>query len=69
MRRLRLDDGFLEPSGGGKITPVPLMGRRVIRIERDRPFEMLLRFSPLQMIAILNKGERVVCLGEVLVDR
>ncbi len=69
MRGFGFDNCFVQSSERGEITPIPLMCRRVVWIERDRFLEMLLGFGPLQMVTISNKGERRVCFSQTLVDR
>ena len=45
------------------------MRGRVVWIERNRFFEVLLCFGPLQVITIGDEGERCVSLSQTLVDR
>ena len=53
----QLRECFVVPAPIEKRLAVPLVTGRIIRIQRDRPFEFVLRFRPVPLEFVLDQSE------------
>ncbi len=67
-RPLALGHCFVEPSLPGKKLGIPLVCGRVLRIELNRPSELVLRPRPVVIIVLFDQGQRCVRLGETVIE-
>src|SRR5262249_43577001 len=68
LRSLDFVSRLVQPASPRQIVRVPLVRARIVRVQVNRPAELLFRARPVPIVEVLDMRERGVRFGEGLVD-